>query len=162
MKTGLAVFIKDDNIDDIQDFDRRGMDKNWNWGVFEWPDPAQIPFITPPIAKVASNAIATYKYRRIEILNGYKTYKGTTYDYTIDKSTIKTDVGEIVMERYYSDMSKPLGSIRTGLYELYLEDTEGNKFISNPVWISNTCEEYAADYADYDSRDYDSRDYATD
>lgn len=121
---------------DIEDFQKVGNFQNFMFGIHYCPDLRLLPFRTPNVVHDATVTITDFELRRLRVIGNEKTIIATT---DISPVYIFTKSG-INFDYHYFKANVAMANVATGVYQMYLKDSNNNEFITDLIYISNSCD----------------------
>ena len=127
MKSPLAFF----NGFDDQDYNLRGMWRNYETGIFRWPEERMFACWTPAFS--GSPVLESVTLTRIDIVRNRRVID--TFDMSLGLFQLESLEGGF--KRWKGNVNTSLGLFDTGTYDFTIKDSYGNEFVSNPFYICN-------------------------
>jgi hypothetical protein len=128
MKSPLAFFRT--YLD--PDYNLRGMFRNFETGIFRWQEDKMFACWTPSFS-------AAHPYPTIVRVDICKIDISTGYRKEISRSALSTSLFELIVDsgsvKWSGDQSVSIGVQQVGTYDLQIEDSYGNEFVSNPFYL---------------------------
>lgn len=132
MNSQLAFFKSAND----QDYNLRGIWKNYQTGIFRHRDEVMFQCWTFPVEDIAglTPTITSLKINRIEITK----YRRVVETFTLSVLLFQHEAVSATHYRWTGDTSKLIGLFSDATYDFEITDSFGNYFISNPFYLEQS------------------------